>query len=23
MILFLFNLNNMVFYTESNWRGVM
>ncbi|HHW8757020.1 TPA: alpha/beta fold hydrolase [Salmonella enterica] len=23
MILFLFNLNNMVFYTESDWRGVM
>ncbi|PNU95608.1 alpha/beta fold hydrolase, partial [Salmonella enterica] len=23
MMLFLFNLNNMVFYTESDWRGVM
>ncbi|EPC4140525.1 TPA: hypothetical protein ACGH1C_003653, partial [Salmonella enterica subsp. enterica serovar Enteritidis] len=22
MMLFLFNLNNMVFYTESDWRGV-
>ncbi|HFG6732300.1 TPA: hypothetical protein ACIU9R_002654, partial [Salmonella enterica subsp. enterica serovar Birkenhead] len=21
MMLFLFNLNNMVFYTESDWRG--
>ncbi|MCT6958662.1 hypothetical protein M1742_03305, partial [Salmonella enterica subsp. enterica serovar Typhimurium] len=23
MMLFLFNLNNMLFYTESDWRGVM
>ncbi|HGA4830939.1 TPA: hypothetical protein ACISVS_004276, partial [Salmonella enterica subsp. enterica serovar Oslo] len=23
MMLFLFNLNNMVFYTGSDWRGVM